>query len=54
MHIQHYYRKNMDIKQIYKTTNRTQSKQFTTRKGSYILSNKFQREDSKNLNVVFY
>ena len=37
-----------------KTTNRKQSKQFITRKGSYILSYKFQREDSKNLTVFFY
>ncbi len=29
------------IKQIYKITNRTQSKQFITKKGSYILSYKF-------------
>ena len=42
------------IKQIHKVTNRTRSKQFITRKGSYILSYKFQREDSKNLTVFFY
>jgi hypothetical protein len=37
-----------------KITNRTQSKQFITGKGSYILSYKFQREDLKNLIVFFY
>jgi hypothetical protein len=37
-----------------KITNRKGSKQFITRKGSYILSYKFQREDSKNLTVFFY
>ena len=42
------------IKQLYKIINRTQSKQFITRKGSYILSYRFQREDSKNLIVFFH
>ena len=54
MHIQHHYRKNIWNKIIYKITNRARSKQFITRKGSYILSYKFQREDSKNLIVFFY
>ena len=56
MHIQHHYRKNIRNNFLFlnKTTNRKQSKQFITRKGSYILSYKFQREDSKNLTVFFY
>jgi hypothetical protein len=56
MHIQHHYRKNIQNNFLFlnKTTNRKQSKQFITRKGSYILSYRFQREDSKNLTVFFY
>jgi hypothetical protein len=54
MFMQHHYRKNTRNKYIYKITNRTKLKRFTSRKDSYILFYTFQRGDSENLIVVFY